>query len=102
MKPKAITELVQFKALESTSDEQIDVAVSNLYEFLKSLEGVIDAELVKNIKENVWHIVFHFENFEKVQEVGPVLRSNHVFADFTSLIKQESLSISFHEQVMKW
>lgn len=102
MKTKIITELVQFKALDATTDEQINVAVNNLNDFLKTLNGFIDAELVKNIKENVWHIVFHFENIEKVQEIGPVLRSNKVFANFTSLIIKESLDISFHQQVKKW
>ena len=102
METKIITELVQFKALETTSDEQVNAAVNNLTRFLKSLDGVIDAELVKNIKENKWHIVYHFENFDKVQEVGPVLRSNKVFGDFTSLIVKESLDISFHNQLKKW
>jgi hypothetical protein len=102
MKTEIITELVQFKALETTTDEKLNVAVNNLNGFLKSLDGFIDAELVKNLKENLWHIVFHFANFEKVQEIGPVLRNNKVFTDFTSLIMQESLDISFHHQIMKW
>lgn len=102
METKIITELVQFKALETTTDEQIEVAVNNLNEFQKTLDGFIDAELIKNIKENSRSILFHYENFDKVMAIGTALKDNKVFSDFTSLVIKESLSISFHQQLKRW
>ena len=102
METKIITELVQFKALETTTDEQVKTAVNNLNEFQKTQDGFLDAELVKSIKESSWHIVFHYENFDKVQAIGTALRNNKVFSDFTSLVIPESLNISFHHQLKKW
>ena len=102
MKTTVITELVQFKVLETTTNEQIETSVKNLNEFQKKLNGFIGAEFVKDLKENFWCIIFHYENFEKVQIIGEKLRNNRVFPDFKSLIKPESLNISFYYQLKKW
>lgn len=102
METKIITELVQFNAKENVADEQIVTAVQNLNEFQKNLDGFIDAELVKNTKENTWHIIFHYQNFDKVQAIGAALRINKVFSDFTSLVLPKSLEISFHHQLQNW
>lgn len=102
MKTKIITELAQFKAQETVTDDQIITAVQNLNEFQKTLDGFIDAELVKHTKENTWHIVFHYQNFDKVQAIGAALRINKVFSDFTSLVLPESLEITFHHQLQTW
>ena len=102
METKIITELVQFKVLNTTTDEQIVTAVNNLNEFQKKQDGFLDAELVKDVKENSWCIIYHYENFEMVQAIGAKLRSNKVFSDFTSLTSPESLSISFYHLIEKW
>ena len=102
METKIITELVQFKVLDTTTDEQIVTAVNNLNEFQKKQDGFLDAELVKDVKVNSWCIIYHYENFEMVQAIGAKLRSNKVFSDFTSLILPESLSISFYHLLEKW
>ena len=102
METKIITELVQFKVLDTTTDEQIVTAVNNLNEFQNTQDGFLDAELVKDVKENSWCIIFHYENFEKLQAIGAKLRSNKVFSDFTSLVLPESLSISFYHHLKKW
>lgn len=102
METKIITELVQFNALDTTTDEQIVNAVNSLNEFQKMQDGFLDAELAKDVKENSWRIIFHYENFEKVQAIGALLRSNKVFFDFTSLVVPESLKISFYHQLRKW
>ena len=102
METTIITELAQFKAQETVTDKQIVTAVQNLNEFQKTLDGFIDAELVKNTKENSWHLVFHYQNFDKVQAIGSALRNNKVFSDFTSLVIPGSLEISFHHLLQKW
>ena len=56
METKIITELVQFKVLDTTTDEQIVTAVNNLNEFQNTQDGFLDAELVKGVKENSWNI----------------------------------------------
>ena len=45
METKIITELVQFEALNSTTDEQIETAVHRLNLFQKEYEGFLDAEI---------------------------------------------------------
>ena len=102
METKIITELVKFKVLDTTTDEQIVTAVNNLNEFQKKQDGFLGAELVKDVKVNSWCIIYHYENFEKVQAIGAKLRINKVFSDFTNLILPESLSISFYHQLKKW
>ena len=102
METKTITELVSFKAQETTTDEQINHAVSSLNNFQKTLDGFIDAEFVKNLKENTWNIIFHYESLDKVQSIGSILRSSQVFSEFTSLVIPESLNISFHQQLGVW
>ena len=94
--------MAQFKVLDTTTDEQIVTAINNLNEFQRTQDGFLDAELVKDVKVNSWCIIYHYENFEKVQAIGAKLRSNKVFSDFTSLIIPESLSISFYHQLEKW
>jgi len=54
------------------------------------------------MKENSWCIIFHYENFEKVQAIGAPLRSSKEFVDFISLIESESLEISFCQQLKSW
>lgn len=102
METKIITELVQFQNLNTTTDEQIVVAVDKLNEFQESLDGFLDAELVKEVKENLWCIIFHYENFEKVQAIGTEIRNSREFAVFNSLIEPRSLKISFHRQLKIW
>ena len=94
--------MAQFKVLDTTTDEQIVTAINNLNEFQKTQDGFLDAELVKDVNVSSWCIIYHYENFEKVQAIGAMLRSNKVFSDFTSLILPESLSISFYHQLKKW
>mgnify|MGYP001822852480 CR=1 FL=1 len=102
METKTITELVQFEALETTTDEQIVSAVDRLNQFQKAYEGFLDAEVARDMKENSWRIIFHYENFEWVQEIGSHLRSSREFVDFNSLIVSESLKIFFGQQLKNW
>ena len=91
MKETIITELVKFKVLETTTEEQLISKVDILNDFQKKQDGFIDAELVKDVKENAWCIIYHYENFEKVQAIGEKLRSSKVFEEFNSLIVPGSL-----------
>ena len=102
MKAKMITELVNFKALETTTDEQLILKVDLLNEFQKKQDGFIDAELLKDVKENAWCIIYHYESFEKLQAIGEKLRASKEFDEFISLIFPESLSITFYHQVSMW
>ena len=102
MDNKIITELVQFKPLDNATNEQIFNAVNNLNEFQQTLDGFIDAELIRETEEKSWKIIFHYENFEKVQAIGASLRSNKVFSEFTSLVQPGTLDISFYLLLQKW
>lgn len=102
METKIITELVQFKAMETSTDEQIVNAVQNLNQFQKEYEGFLDSEISKDLKGDSWNIIFHYENFEYVQAIGSHLRPSKEFKDFTSLIVSDSLNISFGQQLKNW
>jgi len=102
MKATMITELVKFKVLETITDEQLELKADILNEFQKKQDGFIDAELLKDVKENAWCIIYHYESFEKVQAIGEKLRASKEFDEFISLIFPGSLSMSFYHQVSKW
>lgn len=93
---------MQFEALDTTTDEQIVTAVNDLNEFQKKHDGFLDSEIAKDMKEESWCIIFHYENFEKVQVIGAQLRSSREFLDFRSLIVSESLKISFSQKLRTW
>lgn len=102
METKIITEVVQFEALDSSTDEQILSAVHGLNQFQKEYEGFLDSEIAKDLNEESWRIIFHYENFESVKTIGANLRSSKEFVDFTSLIEAESLKLYFGQQLKNW
>jgi len=103
MKTTIITEFVKFKALETTSDEQlISKADLNVKGFHKKQDGFIDAELVKDVKENAWCFIFHYESLEQIMAVGEKLRKSKEFGEFIPLIVPQSISASFYNHLKKW
>jgi hypothetical protein len=98
-----ITEFVKFKVLETTNDELLisktDIMIND---FQKMQDGFIDAELVKNIEENVWYFIYHYESLEKIKAVGEKLRNSKEFAEFIPLIDPGSISVTFYHQLRKW
>ena len=103
MKETTITEFVKFKALETTTDEQlISKADLNVNGFHKMQDGFIDAELVKDVKENVWCFIFHYESLEQVMAVGDKLRKSKEFGEFIPLIVPQSISATFYNHLKKW
>ena len=102
METMIITEFVQFETLEKTTNEQLIEAVNRLNQFQKNLGGLLDAEISRNMKDDSWSIIFHYEDMEKVQAIGAPLRSSQEFMDFNSLIANESLRISFCQQLKTW
>jgi ABC-type uncharacterized transport system substrate-binding protein len=102
MKTSMITEFVKFQVLESTSDEQLLSSADILNDFQKKQDGFIDAEVVKNVAENAWCFVYHYESMEKVKAIGEKLRSSKVFDVFMPLIVPGSLNVTFHQQLRTW
>jgi len=96
MEKKTITELVHFQSL--ATDVQIVDAINNLNKFQGGLDGFLDSEISKEVNENSWCIIFHYENLEKVQAIGAKLRTSKEFEEFNSLIESESLKINFYHQ----
>jgi len=103
MKNTIITEFVKFQALETTTDEQLlSVADININGFHKKQDGFIDAELVKDVEENGWCFVFHYESLEKIKAVGEKLRTSKEFREFVPLVAQESIRATFYSQLKIW
>ena len=97
-----VTELVKFKVLETTTDEQLFSKAEMFNEFQKNQDGFIDSELVKNTNENIWYLIYHYENMEKCQAIGKKLRASNEFGELMSVLNPESLSISFYNQFKTW
>lgn len=102
MKDTIITEFVKFKVLETTTDEQLISKADILNDFQKKQDGFIDAELVKNVEENAWCIIYHYESLEKVKAIGEKMRNSKVFDEFNPLIVPGSISVTFYHQLRKW
>ena len=103
MKATIITEFVKFKALETTSDEQlISKADLNVNGFHKKQDGFIDAELVKDVEENVLCFIFHNESLEQIIAVGEKMRKSKEFGEFIPLIVPQSISATFYNHLRKW
>jgi hypothetical protein len=97
-----ITEFVKFKVLETTTNEQLISKSDFLTNFQKKLDGFVDGELVKNVQENAWCLIYHYESMEKVKALGEKLRSSKEFGEFIALIVPGSLNVSFNNQLMNW
>ena len=80
MKTTIITEFVKFKALETTSDEQ----------------------LISKADLNAWCFIFHYESLDQIMAVGEKLRKSKEFGEFIPLIVPQSISASFHKHLKKW
>ena len=102
MKDSIITEFVNFKVLETTTGEQLMSKADNLVEFQKKLDGYIDSELVKDVNDNAWQFVYHYENLEKVKVIGEKLRSSKEFGEFISLVVPDSIRVAFNQSLRKW
>lgn len=98
-----ITEFVKFKVLETTTDEQlISKADNHINDFQKKQDGFVDTELVKNVEENEWCFIFHYESLEKIKAVGEKMRNNKAFDELNALIVPGSISVTLYHQLRKW
>jgi hypothetical protein len=102
MKNTIITEFVKIEALQTTIDEQIKSKADVINDFLQQQDGFIDAELVKAVDSNIWHFIYHIENFEKLKVIGEKMRSSKMFDEITPLIIPGSLSVCFFTQLKRW
>ena len=102
MEKTIITELVNFKVLETLSNEEVIERANAFNEFQSKQDGFIDAELIKNVADNSWCFVYHYENMEKMKAIGEKLRSCGVFDEFSKIIEPETLRLNFHQQIKKW
>jgi heme-degrading monooxygenase HmoA len=96
-----VTELVKFTALETTQVEQLVEKAGVLYQFQKQQDGFIDVELVKNVDQNEWYLIYHYESLEKIKVVGEKLKKSKEFGEFIPLIDPESIRVSFYHQLRK-
>jgi hypothetical protein len=102
MKTTTITEFVTFSLQENTTSEELVSRVNNLNAFQENLDGYLDAELVKDTGNNVWCIIYHYESMEKVQAIGPQIRTSKAFGEMMSLMVPGSLKVTFNLQMKAW
>jgi len=97
-----ITELVKFKVLEAITEEQLLSKAGILHDFQKKQDGYMDGELVKNVGENEWCLIYHYESQEKVKAIGERMRNSKVFDEFMPLTVPGSVSVTLYHQLKKW
>lgn len=98
-----ITEFVKLKKLETTTDKQLlSTADTLINDFWKQQDCFVDAELVKNIENNEWCFIYHFESMEKVKAIGEQMRASKEFGQFISLVNPENIKVTFNQQIKKW
>ena len=97
-----VTELVKFKVLKTTTKEQLILKAELLNNFQKKQDGYIDCELVKDVKDDGWYFIYHYENLEKVMAIGEKLRESKAFDELMLLLDPESLDVSFYQQLKTW
>jgi hypothetical protein len=102
MKNSNVTELVNFKVLESTTEEQLLLKADSLIDFLKKQDGFVDAELLTDAEGNARSIIIHYESFEKVKSIVEKMRSCFEFDDFKSVLVPGSIGVTFQQQLKKW
>ena len=103
MKNSMVAEFVKFKALETTTDEQIlTTAEQNVNGFHKKQEGFIDAELVKHVEENAWCFIFHYESLRHIMAVGQKMRQSKEFGEFITLVEPQSINATFFDHLRSW
>ncbi len=102
MKEAIITEFVNFKVSETTTVEQVMLKADLLNEFQKQQDGFIDAELVKDMQENAWCLIYHFGNIEKVKAIGEKIRSSREFGEFVALVAPGSIRITLNQHFKRW
>jgi|WetSurMetagenome_2_1015567.scaffolds.fasta_scaffold1457588_1 hypothetical protein len=102
MKNTIITELVKMKVLETVTDEQLLSKADILNDFQKMQDGFIDSELVKDVNENSWCFIYHFENMEKVKAIGEKMRNSKVLDEINPLIVPGTFSVNFYHHLKKW
>lgn len=103
MKDTIITEFVNFRVLETTSEKQLlseaDIFIND---FLKKQDGFVDAELEKDVEGNARTFIMHYESFEKVKAIVERMRSSKEFDEFKSAIVPGSIAVTFHQHLRNW
>jgi len=103
MKNTMITEFVNFKALETTTDEQLlskaDIFING---FLKMQDGFVDAELVKDGEGDAPCFIIHYESFEKVKAIVAKMGNCKEFDEFKTVIVPGSIGVTFHQNLRTW
>jgi len=102
MKTTIITEFVKFKVLDTTTDEELMSKADIFNDFQEKQDGFIDAELVKDVKENSWYFIYHYGSLEKVRIIGEKLRESKMFDELMPLLDSESVSITLYNQLKTW
>jgi hypothetical protein len=96
-----ITEFVQVKVLETTTDEQLLAKADGLIDFLNKQDGYLDSELVKGIEGNSWCFIFHYDSMEKVRVIAEKMRSSKEFEEFKLLLVPAVINVTFFNQLRK-
>ncbi len=103
MKNTMITEFVNFRVLEATTNVQL-LSKANIFitDLLEKQDGFIGAELVKDVEGNARCFIIHYESFEKVKTIVEKMRNSKEFDEFKSVIVPGSIDVTFYQHVRKW
>ncbi len=101
MKSAIVTELVEIRLKETITDEQFIEKADLLNKFISNQDGFIDAEIAKGVENNIWCLIYHYENMEKVNAIGTRLRKSGLFKEINLLTIPDGTKVSFYMQMQK-
>jgi hypothetical protein len=102
MKNTMITELVRIEVLPTSTEEQVLAKANRINDFLQNQDGFIDCELVKAMEGNIWYLIYHIENVQKLRAVGEKVRASKLFDELSPIMTRGSMNFSFFNQIKKW
>jgi len=98
-----ITEFVNFRVLETTTDEQLMAKADRFIgDFMKKQDGFVEAELTKTVESDSRCFILRYESFEKVKAIVEQLGPCKEFAEFKLLLVPGSITVTFNPQLKIW
>jgi hypothetical protein len=98
-----ITEFVNFKVLETTTDEQLIAKADRFIDdFMKKQDGFVNAELVKATEGDARCMIIRYESFEKVKAIIEKLSTSKEFYEYKLLLVPGSIAVTFNPQLKKY
>ena len=94
-----VIEIVNFKLLETTQQDEFSAANDALQQFLNTQTGVLYRSLAKQQNDEIYVDVAYFATREDAKRVQEAFYENEVCQQFAKLIEKESVILEHYDIV---